>query len=68
MPKFAPHIDAMRQRIAQILDVPVGDVGLKAKTGEGVGPIGSGQAIATRCVVLVYPLTAVTAAVPASDA
>ncbi len=68
MPKFAPHIDAMRQRIAQIIDVPVEDVGLKAKTGEGVGPIGSGQAISARCVVLVYPLAAATALSAASNA
>lgn len=67
MPKFAPHIDSMRERVAQMLDIPVGDVGLKAKTGEGVGPIGSGQAIAARCVVLVYPVTPAAADAPTSN-
>jgi 2-C-methyl-D-erythritol 2,4-cyclodiphosphate synthase len=52
-PRFAPHIDAMRARIAEIMDIAVGQVGLKAKTGEGIGPIGHAEAIAARCVVLV---------------
>jgi 2-C-methyl-D-erythritol 2,4-cyclodiphosphate synthase len=53
-PKFAPHIDRLRTRIAEIIDIPVENVGLKAKTGEEVGPIGHAEAIAARCVVLVY--------------
>ena len=53
-PKFAPYIDRMRERIAEVIDVPVQDVGLKAKTGEGVGPIGHAEAIAARSVVLIY--------------
>ena len=57
-PKFAPYIDQMRARIAEIIDVAVGDVGLKAKTGEGIGPIGHAEAIAARCVVLVYRVNA----------
>jgi 2-C-methyl-D-erythritol 2,4-cyclodiphosphate synthase len=44
----------MRARIAEMIDVPVENVGLKAKTGEGVGPIGHGEAIAARCIVLIY--------------
>ncbi len=53
-PKFADHIDRMRTRIAEIIDIPVENVGLKAKTGEEVGPIGHAEAIAARCVVLVH--------------
>jgi 2-C-methyl-D-erythritol 2,4-cyclodiphosphate synthase len=60
-PKFAPHIDSMRSRIAEILDIPVDDVGLKAKTGEGVGAIGHAEAIAARCVVIVHKVTPPTA-------
>lgn len=52
-PKLLPYKDAMRQRIAEILDVPAGDIGLKAKTGEGVGPVGREEAIDARCVALV---------------
>ncbi len=57
-PKFAPHIDTIRRKIAEILDIPADDVGLKAKTGEGVGPIGHAEVIAARCVVLVYAVLA----------
>lgn len=53
-PRFAPHIDRMRARIAEMIDIPVTDVGLKAKTGEGVGAIGHAEAIAARCVAMVY--------------
>ena len=55
-PKFAPYIDRMRERIAELIDVPVSDIGLKAKTGEGVGTIGHAEEIAARCVVLVHRL------------
>ncbi len=51
-PKLLPYAQAIRQRIAEILDVEVGQVGLKAKTGEGVGPVGREEVIAARCVVL----------------
>lgn len=51
-PKMSSHIDAMRIRIADICDIEPGLVGLKAKTGEEVGEIGTGQSIAARCVVL----------------
>jgi 2-C-methyl-D-erythritol 2,4-cyclodiphosphate synthase len=63
-PKFAPFIDRMRARIAEVIDVPVENVGLKAKTGEGVGPIGHGEAIAARCIVLVHRTIAPTPDVP----
>jgi len=53
-PKFASHIDTMRARIAEIMDISVDDVGLKAKTGEGVDAVGHAEAIAARCVVLIH--------------
>jgi 2-C-methyl-D-erythritol 2,4-cyclodiphosphate synthase len=51
-PKLAPHIEAMRARIAQALDLPVNQVNVKAKTAEKLGPVGMGQAIEARAVVL----------------
>lgn len=56
-PKLSPHKLAIRQRIAQILDINVKLVGVKAKTGEGVGPIGEEKAIAAQCVALLEALT-----------
>lgn len=61
-PKMAPHIDAMRTRIAALCGLDASSVGLKAKTGEGVGEIGTSVAIAARMVVLLVPMTATDAA------
>jgi 2-C-methyl-D-erythritol 2,4-cyclodiphosphate synthase len=51
-PKLAPHIEAMRTRIAQALDLLPGQVNVKAKTAEKLGPVGQGQSIEARAVVL----------------
>ena len=51
-PKLAPHIEAMRARTAQALGVVLGQVNVKAKTAEKLGPVGMGQSIEARAVVL----------------
>jgi 2-C-methyl-D-erythritol 2,4-cyclodiphosphate synthase len=51
-PKLADYQDAIRHRIAGILRLNPHQIGLKAKTGEGVGPIGNHEAIAATCVAL----------------
>ena len=51
-PKLAPHIVAMRERVAAILGVDVGQVNVKAKTAEKLGPVGEGRAMEARAVVL----------------
>ena len=51
-PKLAPKIDVMRKRVASILEVPVSRVSIKATTGEGLGPIGRGEAVVCDAVVL----------------
>ncbi|MEI6724140.1 MAG: 2-C-methyl-D-erythritol 2,4-cyclodiphosphate synthase, partial [Betaproteobacteria bacterium] len=51
-PKILPYRQQIRSRVAAILDIDEGNVWLKAKTGEGVGPIGAEEAIAAECVVL----------------
>ena len=53
-PKMGPHINDIRQSIASMLDIETNCVGLKAKTGEGIGTIGNAQAIAARVVVLLH--------------
>lgn len=55
-PKMAPHIGAMRQRIAQALGLDESLVNVKAKTAEKMGPVGEGRAIETRAVCLLYRL------------
>jgi 2-C-methyl-D-erythritol 2,4-cyclodiphosphate synthase len=51
-PKMAPHIPAMRARLAGVLGVAVGQVNVKAKTAEKMGPVGEGRAIEARAVCL----------------
>jgi 2-C-methyl-D-erythritol 2,4-cyclodiphosphate synthase len=51
-PRMAPHIPAMCQRIAQALGVQPGQVNVKAKTAEKMGPVGLGQSIEARAVCL----------------
>jgi 2-C-methyl-D-erythritol 2,4-cyclodiphosphate synthase len=57
-PKLAPHIDTIRKRISEMIDIPTDRISVKAKTGEGIGEIGTGASIAARVVVLVYKTTA----------
>lgn len=51
-PRLAPHIETMRERIAQVLELAPSQVNVKAKTAEKLGPVGQGQAIEARAVVL----------------
>lgn len=51
-PKLAPHIQAMRARIAEVLALDIGCVNVKAKTAEKMGPVGEGRAMEARAVVL----------------
>ncbi len=51
-PKLAPYKKAMRESIARAFGVDVSRVNVKAKTNEGLGPIGKGQAVAATAVVL----------------
>jgi 2-C-methyl-D-erythritol 2,4-cyclodiphosphate synthase len=52
MPKMAPHIQAMRENIAVVLQADVSQVNVKATTEEGLGFSGSGDGIAAHAVVL----------------
>ena len=51
-PKISPHKGAIRQRVAEILHVASASINVKAKTAEGLGPVGRGELIEARCVVL----------------
>ena len=56
-PKMRPHIDAMRERIAGALRIPVSLVNVKATTEEGLGFTGVGEGIAAHAVCLLSSLT-----------
>ena len=51
-PKMAPHIPAMRQRLATLLQVDVDAVNVKASTTEGMGFVGRREGLETHAVVL----------------
>jgi 2-C-methyl-D-erythritol 2,4-cyclodiphosphate synthase len=52
-PKLAPHVDAMRAKLADVLGVTIDRVSIKGKTNEGVGEIGRGEAVAVHAIALV---------------
>ena len=51
-PKIAPYREAMRRQIAQLLEVSVERVNIKATTTEGLGFLGRAEGIAAQAVVL----------------
>ena len=51
-PKLAPHIEAMRARLAQALQLQPEQVNVKAKTAEKLGPVGQGLSIEARAIAL----------------
>lgn len=51
-PKLAPYRERIRARLARVLGVEPGAVGLKATTNEGLGALGRGEGIAAFAVVL----------------
>ena len=53
-PRLAAHIPAMRQRIGRALGVALDQVSVKAKTAEGLGPVGNGEAMEARAVCLLW--------------
>ncbi len=53
-PRLMPWIPAMRSVIAGALSLQLGQVNVKAKTAEKLGPVGQGMAIEARAIVLVY--------------
>lgn len=52
-PKLGLTKSRIREELARLLSVPLNDVNVKAKTGEHVGHIGRGEAIACQVIVLV---------------
>jgi 2-C-methyl-D-erythritol 2,4-cyclodiphosphate synthase len=52
-PKLGPTKAPIRANLAQLLGVPEDAVNVQAKTGEGVGPIGRGEAIGCSAIALI---------------
>jgi len=52
-PKLKDHRAAIRGKLAETLGLPVGQVSVKFKTAEGVGPVGEGLSAEAQAVVLI---------------
>ncbi len=53
-PKLAPHMQAIQASVAKALGVRLEQVNVKAKTAEKLGPVGMGQSMEARAVVLLH--------------
>ncbi len=51
-PKMRPHIDSMRQNIADALGIEVSQVNVKATTEEGLGFTGNGEGISAQAICM----------------
>ena len=52
-PKLTPYKEAIRNRVAEILELDADSIGLKAKTGETVGDVGQERIMMAQCVALI---------------
>jgi 2-C-methyl-D-erythritol 2,4-cyclodiphosphate synthase len=57
-PRIAPHRDAMRARIAELLEVGVDRVNVRGTSSNGLGFPGRGEGVAAMAVVLLRTLPA----------
>jgi 2-C-methyl-D-erythritol 2,4-cyclodiphosphate synthase len=55
-PKLLDYIEQMRKELSSALDVPTGDINIKATTNEKFGSIGKGEAIAAVSVATIIPI------------
>ncbi len=53
-PKLRPHINNIRKSLADILNIDIDKISVKAKTSEGVDAVGEMLAVRVDCVVLLY--------------
>lgn len=51
-PKLRPYVDSMRQKIAEVMDVDVSKISIKATTFEGLGIVGEGKAVVCEAICL----------------
>ena len=55
-PRFAPHIQAMREKIAKDMQIGIEQLNIKATTTEGLGFAGRGEGLEAHAVVLLREL------------
>ncbi len=50
--RLRPHIEAMRRSLAGVLAIDIERVSVKARSGDGLGPEGAGEAVSSNVAVL----------------
>ncbi len=53
-PKLFPHIHAMREKLASLLELDISQINIKATTSEKLGFTGREEGIAVHSVVMIY--------------
>ncbi|MEP0367845.1 MAG: 2-C-methyl-D-erythritol 2,4-cyclodiphosphate synthase [Cyclobacteriaceae bacterium] len=53
-PKISPHIEPMRAKLAEVMQLPLEDVSVKATTTEKLGFVGKEEGVAAHAVALIY--------------
>jgi 2-C-methyl-D-erythritol 2,4-cyclodiphosphate synthase len=53
-PKLAPHRQAIRERLAEVLALELTRVNVKASTGEGMGFVGRGEGVAALAIASLH--------------
>ena len=51
-PRLRPHVEAIRARLAELMDIPVSSVSVKGKTNEKMDDVGAGLGIVAHAVAL----------------
>ena len=54
-PKLTPYKPAIKLRLAELLEIDAGQINVKAKSGENVGPVGRQEAMTADAIVLLVP-------------
>lgn len=55
-PKLSPYIETMKQNIANVYNIEISKINIKATTEEGLGFTGTGEGIAAHAVVIIKSL------------
>ncbi len=52
-PKIAPHIEAMRESLSVVMQIPINDISIKATTNEKMGYVGRGEGVSAHAVAMI---------------
>ena len=53
-PKMMPHIPQMKSKLAEVLELDINDISIKAKTKEHLDAVGEKKAIEAQSIVTIY--------------